>query len=165
MVSHPDELQRMAHLPYRASAAPSVANTTVRSSTARASRQHYRSYAKSHAGFLSSGSSSAGHHHHHTPLNEFPTFERSGDVEIVLVSGRREARYVLHRLYLVQSSAWFEDVLGRGETDGLSTVSSVSSSTAGRRVRFELDKAVGEEMPMLILKVYCSSKVIVRLLT
>jgi hypothetical protein len=149
MVSHPEE-QRLAQLPYRPSA-PSVANT-LRSSTVRASRQHYRSYAKSHAGFLSSGSSSAGHHHH-APLNEFPTFERSGDVEIVLVSGRREARYVLHRLYLAQSSAWFEDVLGRGDADGLSTVSSsISSSSAGRRMRFELDKAVGDEMPMLVLK-------------
>jgi hypothetical protein len=154
MVSHPDE-QRVAQLPYRPSAAPSVANT-MRSSTVRASRQHYRGYAKSHAGFMSSGSSSAGHHH--TPLNEFPTFERSGDIEIVLVSGRREARYVLHRLYLAQSSAWFEDVLGRSEADGLSTVSSsVSSSSAGRRVRFELEKAVGEEMPMLVLKVTARS--------
>jgi hypothetical protein len=153
MVSHPDE-QRMAYLPHRASAAPSVANT-MRSSTVRASRQHYR-YAKSHAGFMSSGSSSVSH----APVNEFPTFERSGDVEIVLVSGKREARYVLHKLYLAQSSGWFEDVLGRSDVDSLPTNSSMSNSSVGRRVRFELDKAVGEEMPLLVLKVKWQRKTI-----
>jgi hypothetical protein len=60
---------------------------------------------------------------------------------------------VLHRLYLAQCSAWFEDVLGFG--DNSSAVSGGSNATADglKRLRFELDRARGEDMPMLVLKV------------
>lgn len=44
------------------------------------------------------------------PQNEFPVFSHTGDVEIVLsnASGRREHRYLLHRLILSQCSGFFE---------------------------------------------------------
>jgi hypothetical protein len=89
-------------------------------------------------------------------------------VEIVLVAqnGKREEsrRYVLHRLYLAQCSAWFEDVLGFG--DNASVMSSASGATTDglKRLRFELDRARGEEMPMLILKV-SACQIVVSMLT
>jgi hypothetical protein len=89
-------------------------------------------------------------------LNEFPTFERTGDVEIVLKNGRKEMRYVLHRLYLAQCSGWFEDVLGLRDRDEDDEVKPGGSARAfARRVRFELDWGRGnDEVPMLVLKVW-----------
>jgi hypothetical protein len=68
-----------------------------------------------------------------------------------LVSGRKEARYVLHRLYLSQCSKWFEDVLGLGE--GAGGPAGGTGYPNGRRLRFELDWERGGEMPMLTVKV------------
>jgi hypothetical protein len=154
MVSYPDDngTSSTSTLPYKPSSsrAPSVASTT-RSSTVRGSRQHR--YSRSHAG--PAAASSASSTSSRGPLNEFPTFERSGDVEIVLVSGRKEKRYILHRLYLSQCSGWFEDVLGLG--DGAAGPAGTSPYTAGRRLRFELDRAKGDEMPMLTLRVSSSN--------
>ena len=70
--------------------APSVSSRS--SANARRHRQH-----RSHAG----GSS-------HRPQNEFPVFAHTGDVEIVISSGRRERKYLLHRLILAQCSGFFE---------------------------------------------------------
>jgi hypothetical protein len=72
------------------------------------------------------------------------------------VSGKKESRYLLHKLYLAQSSGWFEDVLGFG--DGATVLSGGSSSTTnsvGQRVRFELERSKpdGSTTPMLVLKV------------
>jgi hypothetical protein len=131
--------------PYRASLAPSVASSS-RSSTIRAPR-HSR-YAKSHAGILSPSSSSSG-----SSSNDFPIYSRSGDVEIVLVSGRKEARYLLHKLYLAQCSGWFEDVLGFGDGATVLSGSSTSTTAVGQRVRFELDRAKDGGTPMLVIKV------------
>ncbi|KAF1349811.1 hypothetical protein BDV97DRAFT_270554, partial [Delphinella strobiligena] len=61
--------------------------------------------------------------HHGTPSstsqNEFPIFEKTGDVEIFVTSinGRKEQRYLLHRLILTQSSGFFEvDIKYEGES-------------------------------------------------
>jgi hypothetical protein len=136
--------------PYRASASHSVASST-RSSTVRGVR-HSR-YPKSHSGIKSPSSSSSG-----SSSNDFPIYARSGDVEIILVSGKKEARYLLHKLYLAQCSGWFEEVLGFG--DGATVLSGGSSSTAnsvGQRVRFELERSKPDgSTPMLILKVTTS---------
>lgn len=72
------------------------------------------------ASSVASGRSATRRHRHarthyggangHVPQNEFPVFSHSGDVEIVLrnASGRREYRYLLHRLILSQCSGFFE---------------------------------------------------------
>jgi hypothetical protein len=143
MVSYPDEHR------YRSSTSnrtPSVASSS-RSSTLRGVRQSR--YSKSHAGVFSPASSVSS-----ASTNEYPVYSRSGDVEIILKSGRKEARYILHKLYLAQSSAWFEEVLGLG--DGATVHSGMSSSSSvsvGQRVRFELDTSKRDGIPMLVLKV------------
>jgi hypothetical protein len=74
----------------------------------------------------------------HGPSNEFPNFQRTGDVEIILESGSKEARYFLHRIYLSQSSGWFCHAL---------------ESPSCRAPSFELEKSNGKyDMPMLIMK-------------
>jgi hypothetical protein len=46
----------------------------------------------------------------HAVQNEFPVFSITGDVEIIITSasGRKESRYLLHRLILSQCSGFFE---------------------------------------------------------
>ncbi|KAL4878697.1 hypothetical protein BJY04DRAFT_195431 [Aspergillus karnatakaensis] len=44
----------------------------------------------------------------HQPLNDFPIFTHTGDVEIVIRAGPQENRYLLHRLILAQCSGFFE---------------------------------------------------------
>jgi hypothetical protein len=156
MVSYPDDsgidMSSTLSAPFRSSRAPSVASTSARSSnTIRASRQKQRqTYSKSHAGVTNHSSNSSGQ----TPINEFPTFDRTGDVEIVITSGRKESRYVLHKLYLAQCSGWFEDVLDIGEGDEAPGPSSRSYTRSAQRIRFELDRGTTDEaLPMLILKV------------
>ncbi|KAK3180034.1 hypothetical protein K4F52_008612 [Lecanicillium sp. MT-2017a] len=56
-----------------------------------------RRYNRSHAG----GDS-------YVPLNEFPVFTHSGDVEIVVRAGPLENRYLLHRHILTRCSGFFE---------------------------------------------------------
>jgi hypothetical protein len=67
----------------------------------RPSRPHASSrskrYNRSHAG----GSSCI-------PQNEFPVFNHSGDVEIIIAAGGRENRYLLHRHTLTRCSGFFE---------------------------------------------------------
>lgn len=87
--------------------------------------------------------------------NEFPVFDQTGDVEIVLKrrDGSGERRYVLHRLILSQSSGYFEEALQGGPAattrrDGLGTIHE-DSGTARTRWRFELDWQ-GDEAPRLV---------------
>ncbi|KAF1812267.1 hypothetical protein P152DRAFT_30522 [Eremomyces bilateralis CBS 781.70] len=74
--------------------APSITSTR----TALTHRRHHRN-ARSHVGTSS-----------HQPQNEFPIFTHTGDVEILLTDreGRRETRFLLHRLILAQCSGFFE---------------------------------------------------------
>lgn len=53
--------------------------------------------------------------------NEFPYFALTGDVEITLVTpnGRKEKRYLLHRLILTQASGYFEDQLHGSRANGI----------------------------------------------
>ncbi|KAG8629677.1 hypothetical protein KVT40_003542 [Elsinoe batatas] len=70
------------------------------SSRASSSRRHRQS--RSHHGTSPS-----------TTQNEFPFFAQTGDVEICLntANGRKEQRYLLHRLILAQNGGVFEDDL------------------------------------------------------
>ncbi|KAF4550042.1 Hypothetical protein D9617_19g103470 [Elsinoe fawcettii] len=70
------------------------------SSRASSSRRHRQS--RSHHGSTASSSQ-----------NEFPFFAQTGDVEISLTTanGRKEQRYLLHRLILAQNAGVFEDDL------------------------------------------------------
>lgn len=67
----------------------------------RPSRPHASSrtkrYNRSHAGGAS-----------YIPQNEFPVFNHSGDVEIIIAAGGRENRYLLHRHTLTRCSGFFE---------------------------------------------------------
>lgn len=68
------------------------------SATSRTSRsRHHHHRGRSHYG----GSSQA-------PLNEFPFFSQSGDVEIVVACDGQEKRYLLHRFTLAQFSGFFD---------------------------------------------------------
>ncbi|KXT05809.1 hypothetical protein AC578_1094 [Pseudocercospora eumusae] len=92
MVSH--------HLPPLASTAPVHAPRAASVTSARShTRRHSSRHARSHHG----GSS-------HLPQNEFPIFSHTGDVEIIIrnESGRKEHRYLLHKLILSQCSGFFE---------------------------------------------------------
>jgi hypothetical protein len=72
------------------------------------------------ASSVASGRSATRRHRHarthhggqngYAPQNEFPVFSQTGDIEIILsnASGRREHRYLLHRLILSQCSGFFE---------------------------------------------------------
>ncbi|KAI9674142.1 MAG: hypothetical protein M1817_001960 [Caeruleum heppii] len=133
--------------------APSVSSRT---STTRQRRHH-----RSHHG----GSS-------YQPQNDFPVFSNTGDVEIVLQTGAKEQRYLLHRLILAQCSGFFEAGTshqwcgGQGDQHALGSISetdSASGTAAGssasklaepdkRRWRYELDKSVDDEVPMLVQK-------------
>ncbi|WPH00409.1 Hypothetical protein R9X50_00323600 [Acrodontium crateriforme] len=97
MVSH----HRIAHYAESpaATAPPVVHRASSVTSTARSSTRRHR-HARSHHG------GSVGSH----SQNEFPVFSITGDVDIVIqsASGRRETRYVLHRLILSQCSGFFE---------------------------------------------------------
>lgn len=144
--------------------APSVSSRTTRS------RQHHRG--QSHHG----GSN-------HLPRNEFPFFEQTGDVEIVIACDGQEKRYLLHKLILAQFSGFFEagmsdqwsrahairdqqsrpeqalTVIGEESTPSqapsLVTPEQISPSSQRKRWRYELDWAnLGDDdEPMLVQKV------------
>lgn len=134
---------------------------------------------------LSSRTSTTRRHRHnrshyggssYQPQNEFPVFANTGDVEILIHSGGREERYLLHRLILAQSSGFFEISTSHewsrnqsGHDQPLAVVDETSVPTAEdlgragsasragevkRRWRYELDRGNGEdEIPMLVQKV------------
>ncbi|KAK6003098.1 hypothetical protein QM012_000943 [Aureobasidium pullulans] len=87
MVSHIELPQQVLHTPRRPPSATSRASTTRRH---RSSRSHHTTSPAS-------------------PLNEFPVFAQTGDVEIVIssASGRKEQRYLLHSIILSQCSSFF----------------------------------------------------------
>lgn len=132
MVSRLDDDERA--LPVRRP--PSVSSRS--SATTRRHNRHYRS----HLG----GSN-------YQPQNEFPVFAHTGDIEIVIASGRREQKYLLHRLILAQCSGFFEAGTseewsrGQAEKGGSPTASSGLASipeatatlTQRRRWKYELD--------------------------
>lgn len=147
MVSYPDSQGAERSLAIRRP--PSVASHSSRS-TSRRHRQH-----KSHFGGTS-----------YQPQNEFPVFTHTGDVEIVIANGRKEQRYLLHKLILTQCSGFFE----AGTSDEWANAGEGSSSQnhnsaalaripngavpEKKRWRYELDWGKGgDELPMLIQKV------------
>jgi hypothetical protein len=149
MVSYPDDnaSRTLSLRPPRSSSVTSSSRASM--STV---RRHHR-HARSHAGGGGGGSSHL--------QNEFPLFLQTGDVEIVIASGRREQRYVLHRLYLSQCSGFFEAGMSEewsrsgpsGQQDSSSSVSSGRQSSEGKRWRYELDWGTGKvDIPMLVQK-------------
>lgn len=151
MVSRPDHDERA--LPVRRP--PSVSSRS--SATTRRHNRHHRS----HAG----GSN-------YQPQNEFPVFSHTGDIEIVISSGRREQKYLLHRLILAQCSGFFEagtsEEWSRGQPDssGSPTVStglaSIPEATATfaqkRRWKYELDWGSGIDEPPTLIQMVCTGK-------
>ena len=129
--------------------------------SSRHSRRHGRG--RSHAG----GSS-------YVPHNEFPVFNHTGDVEIVVKVGAHANRYLLHRLILTQCSGFFDastsqewsratDGGGGGGSGGgaeLARIGDSNNAPAGssrrdvrKRWRYELDPGGGEDdIPMLVQK-------------
>ncbi|KAK5133557.1 hypothetical protein LTR08_007596 [Meristemomyces frigidus] len=171
MVSH-HHLPPYSGLPAPAASAP-PAPVPPRASSVASGRSHTRRHrhARTHHG----GSNA------HLPQNEFPVFAHTGDVDIVITSadGRKEKRYLLHRLILSQCSGFFAagtraewsgrmiEAPGGGlsrisENDGATAGSSSRASSqerrpsydqqAGRRWRYVLDwqSAAHDEAPMLI---------------
>ena len=151
MVSQPEPLERNLAL----RRPPSMSSRT---SVTRRHRQN-----RSHHG----GSSSR-------PQNEFPIFGQTGDIDILIRSGGREQRYLLHRLYLSQCSGFFDagtsqewsraahghDLAVVGEEDASARPAPSRAFTApaagpGRpRWRYELDEENDDdEVPMLVQKV------------
>ncbi|KAF2193761.1 hypothetical protein K469DRAFT_712571, partial [Zopfia rhizophila CBS 207.26] len=151
MVSYPDSQGAERSLAIRRP--PSVASHSSRASTARRHRPH-----RSHFG----GSS-------YQPQNEFPVFTHTGDVEIIISNGRKEQRYLLHKLILTQCSGFFEagtseEWAGAGAGTGEGSSSQNQNVAALARIpngaapekkrwRYELDWGQNEdEIPMLIQK-------------
>jgi hypothetical protein len=149
MVSYPDSQSAERSLAIRRP--PSVASHSSRASTVRRHRPH-----RSHFG----GSN-------YQPQNEFPVFTHTGDVEIIIANGRKEQRYLLHKLILTQCSGFFEAGLsdewanaGEGSSSqnhnaaALARLPPTGAPAEKKRWRYELDWGQGdEEMPMLIQKV------------
>lgn len=85
----------------------------------------------------------------HLPQNEFPVFAHTGDVELVLrtANGRKENRYLLHKLILSQNSGffaagtreeWSGSAVAGGSTGlggGLHRINEAESVTAGSSSR------------------------------
>jgi hypothetical protein len=87
MVSHIEPPQQVLSTPRRPPSATSRASTTRRQ---RSTRSHHTTSPSS-------------------PLNEFPVFAQTGDVDIIISSpsGRKEQRYLLHSIILAQCSSSF----------------------------------------------------------
>ncbi|OAK96159.1 hypothetical protein IQ06DRAFT_230614 [Phaeosphaeriaceae sp. SRC1lsM3a] len=145
MVSYPDSQSTERSLAIRRP--PSVASHSSRASTARRHRPHRSQF----------GGST------YQPQNEFPIFTHTGDVEIVINNGRKEQRYLLHKLILTQCSGFFE--AGTSEEwasagDGNAAPSSAalarvpsSARQEKQKWRYELDWGKHEDdLPMLVQK-------------
>lgn len=148
MVSYPDSSSAERALPIRRP--PSVSSHSSRTSTVRRHRQH-----RSHFGGTTI-----------QPQNEFPVFTHTGDVEIVISNGRKEQRYLLHKLILTQCSGFFE----AGTSEEWASAGEASScgpptnGTALARIpsgvrqdkmrwRYELDWGNNDDdLPMLVQK-------------
>jgi hypothetical protein len=145
-------------------------STTSRTSTSRTRRPTTQRHARTVSGSQTTSSS-------YELQNEFPVFNRTGDVEIILVLGKHEMRYLLHSVYLRQNSSFFEaglreqwsspvgspdrtgsQVGGIEETRSEVGVGGPDPRSGGRRERprwrYELDEGDGEsEIPILVKKV------------
>jgi len=137
-----------------------------------ASRHHgssrSRRYNRSHTGGTS-----------YVSQNEFPVFNNSGDVEIIISAGGKTNRYLLHKHTLTRCSGFFEASTSQewskasvmplpelaprelsriGEETGSHNGSEIArpgatSPTPRRRWRYELDPGVdGNDIPMLVQK-------------
>ncbi|EEH08644.1 conserved hypothetical protein [Histoplasma capsulatum G186AR] len=100
MVSHPDVPTRVV------ATVPAPASVASSSRVSHSQRRHH-SHSYSHHNHSRSGRS-----HHggstHQPLNQFPIFAATGDVEIVIRASTQEKRYLLHRLILARCSGFFD---------------------------------------------------------
>lgn len=98
MVSH-YRLPSHSELPATAPSAPPIAARAASVTSGRSHTRRHR-HARTHYGAPST----------HVLQNEFPVFSLTGDVEIVIsnANGRKENRYLLHRLILGQCSGFFE---------------------------------------------------------
>ena len=151
MVSRPDHDERA--LPVRRP--PSVSSRS--SATTRRHNRHHRS----HAG----GSN-------YQPQNEFPVFAHTGDVEIIIASGRREQKYLLHRLILAQCSGFFEagtsEEWSRGQPEssgsptvvaGLASIPEATTTFAQKkRWRYELDWGNRSDDTPTLIQTVCVEK-------
>ncbi|KAI5359661.1 hypothetical protein Slin15195_G072910 [Septoria linicola] len=137
----------------RAPPTPALPSAAPRASSVTSGRSHIRRHrhARSHHGGAN-----------HLPLNEFPVFSHTGDVEIIIsnANGRKVNRYLLHRLILSQGSGFFEagtraewsgrviesgPITGGGlprinENDSVTAGSSSRASSQERRLSFEHSK-------------------------
>ncbi|KAF2690092.1 hypothetical protein K458DRAFT_328247 [Lentithecium fluviatile CBS 122367] len=149
MVSYPDSQGAERALAIRRP--PSVTSHSSRASTVRRHRPH-----RSHFG----GSSSS-----HQPSNEFPVFTHTGDVEIIIANGRKEQRYLLHKLILAQCSGFFEAGLSdewanagegssapNGNPAALARIPQGALPNEKKRWKYELDWGKDDDVPMLIQK-------------
>lgn len=157
MVSYPDSQVGSAASAERSSSLtirrpPSVASHSSRTSTIRRQRTH-------RSGSSYGGSSVQSQ-------NEFPVFTHTGDVEIVISNGRKEQRYLLHRLILSQCSGFFDagtsdEWSGAGEGSVAQNMSAAAlarhpsgSRHDKKKWRYELDWGSGDDgLPMLVQKV------------
>lgn len=147
--------------------ASSVVST--RSSSRQYASSRSKRYNRSHTGGTS-----------YVPQNEFPIFNHSGDVEIIIAVGGRENRYLLHRHTLTRCSGFFEASTSQqwskasvvpslpappssrelsrigedaGSTNGdeIATRPGATSPTPRRRWRYELDSGEDkDDIPMLV---------------
>ncbi|EME83247.1 uncharacterized protein MYCFIDRAFT_203560 [Pseudocercospora fijiensis CIRAD86] len=143
MVSHHPPPYSDLGLPPLAATAPVYARAP-RAASVNSGRSHTRRHSSRHARSHHGGSS-------HVAQNEFPFFSHTGDVEIIIgnESGRKEQRYLLHRLILSQCSGFFEagtraEWSGRmienagsstGTAGGLARINETESVTAGSSSR------------------------------
>lgn len=96
MVSQPDPTAQYSLQHRRNHSNSSAASAILPRHSGQASSRSKR-YNRSHAG----GNS-------YIPLNEYPVFTQSGDVEIIIKAGPLENRYLLHRHILTRCSGFFE---------------------------------------------------------
>ena len=159
MVSYPDLHERdprNSRLPFNNSSSSSTQRTPSIASSSRASWSTVRRYrhGRSHHGGSGGGAAYR---------NEFPIFGVTGDVEIILKSqdGRREQKYVLHRLYLSQNSGFFEANIGEERLqngDSSRRNDGNDDFQRSRKWRFELEwKGGQDDTPILVQRPVSSS--------
>jgi hypothetical protein len=151
MVSFPDDRESRHHLSLRPrdpTRSESIASSSRASmSTVRRSHRH----ARSHAGGSGTGGGAL--------QNEFPCFLQTGDVEVVISNGRKEQRYVLHRLSLSRCSGFFETSLSDEWNQAGPSDESTGAPTS-KRWRYELDWGRGgDDIPMLVKKPVSTSSI------
>jgi hypothetical protein len=154
MVSYPDSQGAERSLAIRRP--PSVSSHSSRASTVRRHRPHRSQF----------GGTTL------QPQNEFPVFTHTGDVEIIISNGRKEQRYLLHKLILTQCSGFFEagtsdewanagegsSVAPNPSSAALARVPSAAARQEKTRWRYELDWGQNEDdLPMLVQKVRSST--------